>query len=190
MIKRISSLGILTLAALCFTGTAFAADSAQQDGVQPNGDQQKLMQKYSQDAQKLKDIHDKTVKKNPQLVKEQQQFRDQVRDAIKKQGYDVETGQKRMQSLAKKMQSDDLDQDQRKQVMQKFQKERQQLSQARNAALSKPEIKKSGEKLQNDTITAMNKQNSKTKKLISEMKNMRNKLQQSAKAQESNNNGQ
>lgn len=177
MIKRVCTLCALAIAALSVTGTAVAANDSGQN------QSQQLMKSYRQDAQQLKQIHDKAVKKNPQLAKEQKQFQSKVKSAIKKQGYDVQKGQKRMQSMAKKLQSDDVSDDKRKQVMQKFQNERQKMVKARDAALSKPDVKKSGEKLQNDTISAMKKQNPKTKKLISDMKSKRDKLQQSSQSQ-------
>lgn len=179
MIKHVCTLCALAIAALSFTGMAVAADNSGQNNSQ------QLMKTYRQDAQQLKQIHDKAVKNNPDLAKEQQQFQDQVKSAIKKQGYDVQAGQKRMQSMAKKLQSGDLSDKQRKQVMQKFQNERQKMVEARNKALSQPDVKKSGQQLENDTISAMKKQNPKTTQLISEMKNTRNKLQQSAQSQTS-----
>lgn len=178
MIKRVCTLCALAIAALSFTGMAVAADS----GSNQN-DTQQLMKTYRSDAKQLKKIHDQAVKNNPQLAKEQKQFQDQVKSAIKDEGYDVSDGQKRMQSMAKKLQSGDMSDKQRKQTMQKFQNERQKMVKARNAALSKPEVKKSGQKLEQDTISAMKKQDPKTTQLISEMKNTRDKLQQSAGAQ-------
>lgn len=180
MIKRIFTIGMLAMAALSFAGMATAADQSNS----PSSDQQKLMQAYSQDAQQLKAIHDKAVKNNPDLVKQQKQFQEQVRSAIKDQGYDLDAGQDRMQALVKKLQSKDLSDDQRKEVMQKFQTERQKLTKAQNAALAEPEIKQAGEKLQNDTIAAMKKEDPKTDQLISDMKSKRDQLQQSAGQQQ------
>lgn len=177
MIKRVCTLCALAIAALSFTGMAVAADNSGQNNSQ------QLMQSYRQDAQQLKQIHDKAVKNNPQLSKEQNQFQSKVKNAIKQQGYDIQDGQDRMQSMAKKLQSGDLSDKQRKQIMQKFQNERQKMVKARNKALSKPDVKKSGEKLQNDTISAMKKQDPKTTQLISDMKSKRDKLQQSVQSQ-------
>ncbi|WP_423823114.1 hypothetical protein V5738_03980 [Salinisphaera sp. SPP-AMP-43] len=181
MFKRVSTICALAIAALSFTGVATAADNGQ-----GQGQAQQMMKSYRQDAQQLKQIHDKTIKNNPQLAKEQDQFQDTVQQAIKKQGYDVEAGQQRMQKMAKKLQSGDLSDKQRKQVMQKFQSERQKMVKARNAAMSQPEVQKQGEQLQQDTISAMKKQNPKTTQLISEMKNVRGKLQQQGGAQSPN----
>lgn len=172
MIKRLSTVGLLAVAAVSFSGLATAADSAD------TGQTQQLMQGYRSDAQQLKQIHDATIKNNPQLAKEQSQFEDQVKKAVKKQGYDVDAGQKRMQKYAQQLQNKDLSDDKRKAVMQKFQNERQQMVKARNAAMQQDDIQQAGKKLQQDTISAMNKQNDKTDKIIDDMQSKRGKLQQ------------
>lgn len=177
MIKRVCTVCALAIAALSFSGMAAAADNSGQSSGSQNNTQQ-LMKTYRSDMQQLEQIHDKTIKNNPQLAKEQQQFQDQLKSAIKKQGYDVNAGQKRMQAMAKKLQSGNLSDQKRKQVMQNFQQERQQMVKARNKALSNSDIQQSGQKLQNDTMAAMKKQNPKTTQLISEIKSVRGKLQQ------------
>ena len=173
MIKRLSTIGLLALATVSFTSVAMAADDS---GT--NKQAQQLMQGYRSDAQQLKQIHDATIDSNPQLAKQQKAFEEQVKKAVKKEGYDVDAGQKRMEKYAKQLQNKDLSDDKRKAVMQKFQSERQQMVKARNAAMQKPEIQQAGEKLQQDTIQAMNAQNGKTDSIISDMKTKRSKLQQ------------
>ena len=174
MIKRLSAIGLLTLAAVSFTNVAVAAD----DTSAGNQQAQQLMQSYRSDAQKLKQIHDKTIDNNPQLAKQQKAFEAQVKKAVKNQGYDVDAGQKRMEKYAKQLQNKDLSDDKRKAVMQKFQSERQQMVKARNAAMQQPEIQQAGEQLQQNTVQAMKKENGKTDQIISDMKTKRSKLQQ------------
>jgi uncharacterized membrane protein YdfJ with MMPL/SSD domain len=62
--------------------------------------------------------------------------------------------------------------------MKDFQAERQQMVQARDAALQKPEIRSAGEKLQEDTLTAMKKQDGQTKKLLDDMDELRGQLRE------------
>lgn len=176
MMKRSITLCSIAVAALAFSGAGFAADSSQSAD---NGQTQKLMKEYRSDAQQLKQIHDKTVKANPDLAKEQDQFQAQVKAAVKKNGYDVAEGQKRMQAMAKKLQAKGTSDDDKAATMKKFQAERQKMVKARNAALKDPQVQKAGKKLENDTITAMKKQNSKTGDLLSDMKSTRSKLQAS-----------
>jgi hypothetical protein len=177
MMKRVTTLCFLTIAALTFSGAGIAADSSNSGNDQQQT--QKLMQEYRQDAQQLKQIHEKTIKANPQLAKEQNQFQTQVKKAVKKNGYNVEQGQKRMQAMAKKLQSKNTSDDEKSATMKKFQAERQKMLKARDAALQDPAIQKSGKQLEQDTITAMKKQNSKTGELLSDMQSTRNKLQAS-----------
>lgn len=178
MFKRVCTISALVVASVSFAGMATAADDNSQQ------ESQKLMKSYQSKAQQLKKIHDKAIKNNPDLAKQQEQFQNQAKEAIKKQGYDVDSGQEKMQSLAKKLQSGDLSDDKRKEVMQQFQEERQKMVKARDKALSQPEIKKAGEKLEKDTIEAMKKEDSKTEQLMNEMDSMRDKLQQSAQQQQ------
>ncbi|RJS94271.1 hypothetical protein [Salinisphaera sp. Q1T1-3] len=186
MIKRLSTIGLLAAAAVSFSGMAVAADSGQSGA---SGQSQQLMQGYRQDAQQLKQIHDQTIKNNPQLAKQQKQFESQVKAAVKKQGYDVDAGEKRMEKYAKQLQNKDLSDDKRKAVMQKFQNERQQMVKARNAAMQQDDIQQAGKQLQNSTLQAMNKQNGKTDDLISDMKSKRSQLQQSMGSAQGGNSG-
>ncbi|MES1926312.1 hypothetical protein [Salinisphaera sp. T31B1] len=176
MIKRATSILALAIAALTF-GTMTGVASAQGSGATADQQQaQQLMQQYRQKAAKLQQIHQETIQANPKLAAEQEKFEKQVRSAVEKQGYDVDKGQQRVQEMAQKLQSGDLSDSERQALMKDFQAERQQMVQARDAALQKPEIKSAGEKLQEDTLAAMKKQDSQTSQLLDEMDSLRNQL--------------
>jgi len=174
MIKRTTSILVIALAAVTFSGitTVASAQGAAATDQQP----QQLMQEYRQKAAKLQQIHEETIKSNPDLAAEQEKFEKQVRSAVQNQGYDVDKGQQRVQEMAAKMQSGDLSDSERQALQKDFQAERQQMVQARDAALQKPEIQSAGEKLQSDTLTAMKKQDSQTTKLLDDMESLRGKL--------------
>lgn len=175
MIKRATTILTLALTALTFGGIPGLASA--QNGASADQEQaQQLMQAYRQKATKLQQIHEKTIEANPELAEQQQEFEDKVRDAVENQGYDVEKGQQRVQEMAQKLQSGDLSDSERQAVMKDFQAERQQMVQARDAALKKPEIRSAGEKLQEDTLAAMKEQNSQTTELLKEMETLRGKL--------------
>lgn len=179
MIKRATTVLLLALAALSVTSVA----SAQGSGS--SADQQKaqqLMQQYRQKAAKLQQIHQETIKSNPDLAQEQKDFEQQVRQAVENEGYDVDKGQQRVQEMAKKLQSGDLSDSERQAVMKDFQAERQQMVEARNAALQKPEIQKAGKQLQEDTMDAMKEQDSQTPQLLDDMEDLRTKLRSSMPA--------
>lgn len=187
MITRATTIMALALAALTFgavPGIATAQDGASADQQQA----QKLMQEYRQKATKLQEIHEETIKANPDLAKQQEDFEEQVRSAVEDQGYDVDKGQDRVKEMAQKLQSGDLSDSERKAVMKDFQAERQQMVQARDKALQKPEVRSAGEKLQEDTLADMKKQDGETKKLLSDMDELRGKLrsQMPAGAQQGN----
>jgi len=176
MIKRTTSILAIALAALTF-GSVSTVASAQGSAAATDQQPQQLMQEYRQKAAKLQQIHEETIKANPSLAAEQEKFEKQVRSAVQDQGYDVDKGQQRVQEMAAKMQSGDLSDSERQALQKDFQAERQQMVQARDAALEKPEIQSAGEKLQSDTLTAMKKQDSQTTKLLDDMESLRGKLQ-------------
>lgn len=187
---------MLALAALAFSGVTSAASSDSGSGsADSSTSQQKtqqLMQQYRQKAMQLKQIHQKTINNDPQLASEQDKFEKQVRDAVEDQGYNIEKGEQRMQAAAKKLQSGKkLSDADRKSAIQDFQSERQKMIKARDAALQKPEIQTAGHKLENDTLTAMKKQDSHTDQLLSDMKSLRSQLRAAmpSPAQQSSKNG-
>lgn len=179
MMKRVTSILAVALVALAFSGMANA------QGAASGADQQKaqqLMQQYRQKASKLQQIHQQTIKDNPELASQQEQFEKQVRQAVENEGYNVDKGQQRVQEMAQKLQSGDLSDSERKAVMKDFQAERQQMMQARNAAMKKPEIQSAGKKLQNDTLAAMKKEDGDTQDLLDDMDSLRSKLRSSMPA--------
>lgn len=176
MIKRATSILTLAIAALAFGGMTSVASAQSNSGSADQQQAQQLMQQYRQKAQKLKEIHQETVQANPDLAAEQQKFEKQVRKAVENQGYDIDKGQQRVQEMAQKLQSGDLSDSERQATMKDFQAERQQMVQARDAALQKPEIQSAGKQLQEHTLTAMKKQDSQTEQLLNDMDQLRSKL--------------
>ncbi|NNC22923.1 hypothetical protein [Salinisphaera orenii] len=175
------SLRIAALATLALTFVAGPTLAASNSGKANNGTQA-LIQKYQEKSKELQQIHQKTLKNNPELKKQQNDYQKMVRSAIKKQGYNTESGRDKLQSLSKKLQSGDLSKSKRKEVMQQFQSERKKMSKARKQAMSQPKIKQARQKLQDDTQAAMKKQNSKTDKLIQSLRKIQKKMRSSAKS--------
>jgi len=180
MLKKTAFTAMLAVAAIGFTGIASAQDAAPAATQQSQQQQQKtqqLVQQLRQKAAKLRQIHDETLEANPELQQQQDDFVAMVKQGIKDQGYDIDAGQKRVEQMTKKLKNDDLSEDERKSVMQDFMAERQELTQARTAALQQPEIKQAGEQLQQDTIDAMKADNDNVEDLMQEMDDLRGKLQ-------------
>lgn len=174
MIKQISTILMLALAALCFTGVASAQDNEGATAQQQQARQ--LMQEYRQKAARLQAIHAQTIKANPDLAQQQAEFMTMVRGAVEDNGYDIEKGQERVQALAAKLKGGDLSQEERQAVMQDFAAERRALQQARAAALQQPEVQAAGEQLQKDTLAAMKAQSDETGPLMEDMRALRAKL--------------
>lgn len=180
MIKQLSTVLMLALAALCFAGVA----SAQDDGGATAQQQQtrQLMQEYRQKAARLQEIHAQTIQSNPELAAQQDEFVAMVRAAVEEQGYDIEAGQERVQALAAKLKSGELSQEERQAVMQDFAAERRALQQARAAALQQPEIQQAGKQLQQDTLAAMKAQSDETGALMNDLRRLREQLRAATQA--------
>jgi chromosome segregation ATPase len=178
MLKRATTILLLAMVAVAFSGIAAAQDNgpSKSHGSTTQQKTQQMMQQYRQKAMQLQQIHQKTMANNPQLTTEQNQFKKQVRQAIAKQGYDIDKGQKRLQTLAQKLQSGKLKAGERKATIKEFQAERQRLIKARDAALKQPKIQKSGKQLEQHTITAMKKQDGRTGPLLNDMQMLRHRL--------------
>lgn len=165
------------LALAITTGPVQAASAA--NGANISGDAQALIQKYQKKSRKLQKIHKKTLQNNPELKQQQEAYRDMVQAAIEDQGYDMSSGREKLQKLSKKLQAGDLPKSKRKELMQKFQSQRRQMSQARRKAMQQPEIQKAREDLKQATLAAMKEQNPKTDELISSLRNIQGKLRHS-----------
>lgn len=176
MMKRVTSTLAVALAAIAFSATTANAQGAAAGGADQQEAQQ-LMQEYRQKASRLQQIHENTIEANPELAAQQEEFEKKVRQAVEDEGYNVEQGQERVQELAQKMQSGDLEQSERQAVMQDFQAERQEMTQARNEVMQQPEIQSAGQELQEDTLAAMKEQNSETQTLLDDMDSLRSELQ-------------
>jgi|GEM_PF-4329339 len=173
------SLRFATLALLALTmvvGTAYAGSGSNNSSQNHT---QALIHQYQKKSQKLQKIHQKTLKNNSSLKKEQNNYQQMLQSAVKKQGYNMKAGRQKLQALSKKLRSGNLNKSKRKKVMQQFQSERKKMTNARQKAMSQPKIKKARQKLQKDTLSAMNKQNPKTKSLINSLRNIQKQMRNS-----------
>jgi len=170
MMKRATTILMLAIATLAFSGIASAQSGADQQQAK------QLMQQYRQKATKLQQIHEETIKANPELAAQQQQFETRVKDAVEDEGYSVEKGQERTKEMRQKLQSGDLSDSEKQALVKDFQAERQEMAKARKAALQDPEIQQAGKELQKDTMAAMKQQDGQTDQLLKDMESLRNKL--------------
>lgn len=173
MIKR-----IVIMLTLAITAAGFAGVAAAQNGDTAARPQQarELIQQYRQKAAKLQRIRAETLNANPELREQHKAFVAMVREAIEDQGYDIEAGRQRVQSMAAKLRSGDLSEAERKAVIQDFTAERRALGKARAAALQQPEVRAAGRQLQQQTLAAMKAHNPNVDNLIQDMKRLRRQI--------------
>jgi len=158
-------------------GAQEAAPQAAPQAGQQKQKMQKIVQEYRQAAQKLQQIRQETIAENPELEEQREAFETQVQDAMSETGYDVEAGRTKMEKLGKRFQNEELSKEERQKLASEFQAERQKMQQAQQKVLQQEDIRKAGEKLQEDTLTAMKEQDPQTEELLQRMEKLRQQLQ-------------
>ena len=162
---------------------ALAAEAGgAQAGAQVDAEQQakikSIAQEYKQVAGELAEIREATYAANPELAEQRDVFQQKVQKHMADQGVDPDASVASMKGIAKQLKSGEADEAQQKELMQKFQSQRQELAQARQQAMAEPEVKKAGKQLRQDTIAAMKAQNDKTGQLLDRLKSLSKELKQ------------
>lgn len=170
-----------TAASLALPGTSLA-QAAQGGGAAPapsasQAKVQALAKDYQEVAQKLAEIRETTYKANPELAEQRDAFQGMIEKRMQKNGYDADGKLEEMEGIASKLQEKDLDEAKKQELAQEFQQERQKMLNAQREVLAEPDVKKAGEKLQEDTLTAMKAQDKTTDSLLERMTRLRNDIQ-------------
>lgn len=127
-------------------------------------------------GQRLGKIEQAAAKANPDLQKEQEQFRQLLTKTMEKDGYDAEAGINRLREIQTKLGNQNLEQKKRQTLMTEFRQKSSELQRAQHKALQNPKVQEARAKLAKHTIAAMTKQDPETPKLIDEVKRTRNRL--------------
>lgn len=179
MLKKSITIVLLVAAAFGFASLALAQDGTTNspDAAQTApGEVHALIKELRQKSAELDVAYQQALQANPDLQQQQDAFVAKMRQAVKDQGYDIEAGQKRLEEMAGKLKSQDLSEDERSALMQKFTAERQALAQARSAALQQPDIQQAGQALQTATVAAMTAQNPEVEQLLQDIHRLRQQL--------------
>lgn len=173
----------LLLSALfaAFVTTTVPGIAAAQSAEAPSAEQQAKIQNLAQEYRgltvQLGKIRDATFTAHPDLVKQRDAFEKQVEKRMTANGYDTKANIQKLQDIATKLKAEDLDDAKKQALVKEFQQERQGLLSAQRKALAEPKVKKAGEKLQKETLSAMKKQDENTDKLLKRMADLRENLQ-------------
>lgn len=153
------------------------AAPAQQAEMQP------LIKEYRQVSSELQGIREKAVAENPDITEQQETFRNRVVSEMKSEGYDVEAKRDSIKEMGTELRDEDVADERRKELIGKLRAEQQEMRQAQQKVMQKPEIQAKAEELNDATLEAMREQNPKTDDLLARMKELRGELQAMAPAQ-------
>lgn len=172
---------LLSALVAAFITTTAPGIAAAQNAATPSAEQQaklqNLVQQYHELETQLGKIRDATFAAHPDLVKQRDAFEKQVEARMTANGYDTKANVQKLQDIATQLKAEDLDDAKKQTLVKEFQAKREGLLNAQREALAEPKVKKAGEKLQDDTLTAMKKQDKNTDKLLKRMASLRENLQ-------------
>lgn len=160
--------------------SALMAQQAAPNGISPTGvskETKEKVEEYRKTLDQLSKIQQKAVAANPELVAKQEAFQSMVQQEMAAAGFNADDRGPKLNQLAEKLQDEELSVEKRREIAAKIQANREDFANAREAALSKPEVKKSAESLQAATLEAMKEQNAKTDDLIAKLRSLRGELQ-------------
>ncbi len=138
---------------------------------------QALAQDYQEVAKKLAEIRETTYKANPELAEQRDAFQAMIEERMEDGGYDADAKLEKMQDIASQLKSEDIEEAKKQELVKKFQQERQKMLNAQREALAETDVKKAGEKLQEDTLAAMKAHDESTDKLLERLARLRSDLQ-------------
>ncbi len=134
---------------------------------------QKRMQALRQE---LGHIREAAFKHHPKLKKEQSQLTQLVRSTMKKNGDDPAPHQQKLKELRAQYQKKDLKKGQRQKIIQQAEHEQEALRQGYTKALKDKKVQRAQTHFRHDVLAAMDQQNPKTQKLISEYRQERARM--------------
>lgn len=157
-------------------GTAQAAD-AKADTADQLTQSEKLMQKYQETSEKLRQIRDEAVASHPELEKQSRAYQERIEQAMNDGGYDVDAGAEKLRKMGQRYKQEDMSQEERQKLAADFKAERRKMQQARQQVMQKEEVRTAGQELQKNIIAAMKEQDPQTEVLIQRLRSLRQKLQ-------------
>jgi len=185
-----SILSALTLAAACtLSAPALAAGpqggpgGAQGAQAQSNPQIQKLKKLRSEArslAEQLGKIRQQAIQNNESLQTQQSEFRDNMKTAMKENGYDPEGDYQRLLEIQKKLQKggQGMERKQRMGLVQEFREKQMSLQKAEQKAMKDEGLQQQRQDLIESTQAAMKAQDPKAEKLMQRFEEIRQEIQQ------------
>lgn len=131
---------------------------------------QKLQGEVQALQQQLGDIHEATLKANPDLQKQRDELEKLVGEKMRAAGSDPDKDIEKIQGLQAKVQDDKLPEKEREQHFQAFSSALQAFQSIQEKAMQDEDVQAAQKKLDDDTKAAMQKQDPNTEKLIGDIR--------------------
>ncbi|NIR58709.1 MAG: hypothetical protein GWO02_03900 [Gammaproteobacteria bacterium] len=139
---------------------------------------QQLQQKMGRLQKRLTEIQKQALDSNPELAQEREAFRTLLADKMREQGHDPQASVQRMKDLKGRLNNDEVEGQERRQVVRELRQEGQAMRQAQHQALQDQEVRAARSDLNESVVSAMNEQDPETQELIAEYKKTRQELRQ------------
>lgn len=187
LITRIAGAAVLA-GALVF-GPAVAQEEKSQSGAESSGGGQQaqgaperkqlmqMRQKLQSLQRELGQLQQQALKENPELKKQQQDLQDLVVSTMQDNGHTPEKDMARMREIQGKLQSKDVKQGQKQQLVQEMRKRQRALAQGRQEAFKDKEVQKKSTEFRDNLLAAMKEVDPEAQSLLKEYQETRQKMQ-------------
>lgn len=168
----------MALAALGVMGQPTHARAAGAEQKSP----QALQQEARQISSQLGKIARKTISSDPDLQAEGKHFSEHMIKAMQTIGYSPKADGKKMAALQKALRSGNLSKEDRQAKIKEFQGLRMHMMKAQAAVMQNKSLRQERQKLSQDTMTAMKKQDPRTAKLLKRLNEIGRQLRSRSQA--------
>lgn len=190
-VTRLSAFPMLMVVALMGGPTIPAmAQTAAQDETEPQPaktltpEQKQQVEEFHQTRaeleqieKKLEQIQKQTLETRPDLQQRQSEFSSLVEANMKSNDYNPKQELADLEELQDQLEGDKVSEDQRQELMGQLQQKWTGLQKAQQEALQNPEVKQAHQQLVQDITSAMKEENPETEKLIQQMAQKQQELQ-------------
>lgn len=169
---RIST-GVGVVALLYVIGTAAGADVREHN---PEAAGQPEVQQLEEIQRQLIEVQERTLDTNPELVKQIEELESMTTEAMKEAGYNPGKNIKTLESAEIALQNEQLSEEERRQVLEEALQAQQELHQAERAALEDEKVAQAHNKLQEDMMAAMRREEPDVDRLIERFQQLQMEL--------------
>lgn len=154
-IKRF--LGAITLAAACAALPAQAQQAQGQPNFTPEQMQQiqALQQQGQEIQQEIAALQEQVMEGNPELAKRNDEIQEMAMKTMRDAGYDPEKNLEHLQTLQAEYKAEGTSEERKGELQQEFQKNKAELQEAQQLAMSDPEVQQARKDLRSDLLKAM-----------------------------------